>query len=492
MIIDTNEKAPARRGRKPGKAPSAPTQPLQSGGPASISPFNPQGIIEQPSFVLKRPEASEEIDFMVRAHSIAQDCWIAEPAWKAKGRNHHSHDEMPGRHSKVFKTLSEAVDDACSRGIRQIKNALGANQDDFKWQKRLNALCAWASTSIREARSQDQALPLKGCTVIDLACGGFGGFGMALTSLGATVTLACDIDRKARAVYAANVAPLKMHDDLQTLKGTGLECDILTLGLMCQPFSRAGVQLGRNHMVHRRSIEECMRLLKEVQAKVVVLGFVRNLLKANGGQDAKRLHETLEQAGYFVQQKVLNTKGFGLPQDRERVFWVAIKPGTGTSDGSSYTFPVEKAWSAIVQDIMDQHIPAKLSGARITDRQEEPSSNRGNLVQVGLIDGRDAQGYRVYSTKGLGATLTATGGGHGQTSIYAVEGGARPLTPREACRMQGLPEWAIHARHKTVAYRHIGNGVAIPLVRELMLPLARILKGASTPVGTALAEGGAA
>ena len=83
-------------------------------------------------------------------------------------------------------------------------------------------------------------------------------------------------------------------------------------------------------------------------------------------------------------------------------------------------------------------------------------------------------------------------GGRGQTSVYAVNGKARALTPREAGRMQGLPDWAVHHAVKTHACKHAGNAVAIPLVRELVRPLSRALGTTRVSVGTAHMEGGAA
>jgi DNA (cytosine-5)-methyltransferase 1 len=261
---------------------------------------------------------------------------------------------------------------------------------------------------------------------------------------------------------------------------------------MCQAFSKAGKGLGMQDPKLAKAYEHSMRLLAEIDAKVIIIECVRQLLTAHGGRDSQVVRDTLLMAGYRVQHKTMNAKGFGLPQSRERVFLVATRIGVPTDGLMGYMFPQEQAPSAVVGDIMDGHINADVEAVRIHVRKMEPVTKQAGLVEVGRIDGRNSQGYRVYSPMGLGATLTAMSGGRGQTSVYAVNGKARALTPREAGRMQGLPEWAVHHAVKTHACKHAGNAVAIPLVRELVRPLSRDLGTTRVSAGTAHMEGGAA
>lgn len=459
----------------------------------TVSPFNERGVVASPSFQLVRPKGhSDQIEFSVKAHAIGDGCWIAEPSWHCNTGHTPGHCQQPSRQSQTFKSRSEAVDDAISRGMRQISGELGSLMDATDWQKRTKSLREWSVIALAQVRANDETLPLRDVQVIDLACGGLGGFGMGLSSLGAKVKLACDIDANARAIYQHNVQPMQMHDDICTLNGKGLQCDVLTMGLMCQAFSKAGNGLGMQDPKLANAYEHSMRLLSEIDAKVIIIECVRQLLTANDGRDAQVIRDTLLMAGYRVQHRTMNTKGFGLPQNRERVFLVATRIGLPTDEIMGYMFPREQAPSAVVADIMDHHINADVEGARIEVRKNEPTSKQSCLVEVGRIDGRNSQGYRVYSILGLGATLTAMSGGRGQTSVYAVNGKARALTPREAGRMQGLPEWAIHHPTKTQACKHAGNAVAIPLVRELVRPLAHTLGTARVSAFTTAMQGGAA
>lgn len=460
---------------------------------ATVSPFNERGVVASPSFSLVRPNGpADQFEFSIKAHALGDECWIAEPSWHCNAGHTPGHSQQPSRQSATFKSRSESVDDAISRGMRQISGELGHLVDSPDWQKRTKALRAWSVSALPQVRAHDETLPLRGVQVIDLACGGLGGFGMGLSSLGAQVKLACDIDANARSIYQQNVGPMQMHDDICTLEGQGLECDILTMGLMCQAFSKAGNGLGMQDPNLAQAYKHSMRLLGEIDAKVIIIECVRQLLTAHGGRDAQVVRDTLLTAGYRVQHRTMNTKGFGLPQSRERVFLVATRMGVPTDGLMGYMFPQEQVPSAVVGDIMDYHISADVEAARIEMRKSEPTAKQNCLVEVGRIDGRNSQGYRVYSPMGLGATLTAMSGGRGQTSVYSVNGNARALTPREAGRMQGLPEWAVHHSVKTHACKHAGNAVAIPLVRELVRPLAKTLGTSRVSACTAAMEGGAA
>ena len=132
-------------------------------------------------------------------------------------------------------------------------------------------------------------------------------------------------------------------------------------------------------------------------------------------------------------------------------------------------FPEERPATATVADIMDAGVPATIADSEIEFRTGTRRGRASDLPQVGSVGGRNSQGYRVYDpARGVGPTMTASGGGRARFSgAYRVEGGARALTPREACRMQGIPEWAAHHPTHKRAMQHAGNAVAVPVVREL-------------------------
>lgn len=446
------------------------------------SPFNASGVVDVPEFVLVRPNgAKEEIKVTVRAHRLGKCQWIAETSWGSLCGHLPFDGKYPNRRSKVFENRSEAVEHALNLALRQIKDQLGKLADTKEWRGKVKKVVAWVADAIVQTRLHDETLPLRGCTVIDLCAGGFGGFGMALSSLGANVMLACEIDPEARSVYQKNVNPRQMHIDLCTLDGTKLVCDILTLGLLCQAFSKAGKRKGFADPVLAEAYRHSKRLLREIMAKVVIIECAREFLTQDGGKDADDVRELLMQSGYRVQNRVLNASGFGVAQSRERSFIVGVRLDIATDDILGYVFPTEQEPTAVVEDILEANVPHTIADDQFVMHSELPTERCTTLAEVGLMktvgtqEVLDAQGYRLYSPKGLGCTLLSTAGGRASgTGVYLVDGHARGLTLREASRMQGMPEWASHHAMPTHALKHAGNAVAVPLARELGRQLGQI------------------
>ena len=440
-------------------------------------PFNARGVVECPSFTLARPAVAKSgVEFTVHAHAVEDGRWIAEAIWLCRDGSIPVDGTPLHKGSRRFETRSEAVDDAMSRALRQVRSQTHRKSFDDAWLDAIESLRSWMADAIHQVRAEDETLPLRGVKVIDLFAGGLGGFGMGLASLGATVSLACEIDDQAMSIYKANVRPTSTHADICELDGSKLKADVVTMGLICQAFSKAGKGLGfadpRLASVYRHAL----RVVSEIDAKVVVIECARQLLTNGGGKDADELLATLMRAGYRVQHRALNAAGFGLPQSRERSFIVATRIGLASHGLLGFLFPEEGEPSAVVADVMDERLAASIPSAEIVMRRSEPSARSISLAQIGHISGRASQGYRVYSSNGVGPALTASGGGRARYSgAYAVEGGARTLSPREAMRMQGMPEWTMHHSVHLHAMRHAGNAVAVPVTRELGRALGALL-----------------
>jgi hypothetical protein len=95
-------------------------------GAATVSPFNERGVVASPSFSLVRPNGpADQFEFSVKAHALGEECWIAEPSWHCNAGHTPGHSQQPSRQSTTFKSRSEAVEDAISRGMRQVVGELG-------------------------------------------------------------------------------------------------------------------------------------------------------------------------------------------------------------------------------------------------------------------------------------------------------------------------------------------------------------------------------
>lgn len=175
--------------------------------------------------------------------------------------------------------------------------------------------------------------------------------------------------------------------DIRRVTGGGMPyADCWCAGFPCQDLSVAGRQAGITEGNRSSLFFEIMRLLKETEKenrpRYIFLENVKNLLSINQGWDFAQVLNQLDENGYDAEWQVLNSKDFGVPQNRERVFIVGHLRGAG----GSKIFPVNG-----------------------TDTEN----------RVGLIDHRNGfnRNMQVYDCEGITETLdTSQGGGRG---VYA-------------------------------------------------------------------------
>ena len=451
---------------------------------AIASPFNDHGTVPHPAKTYARPQSEGSlIDAEIYAHPV-EGKWFATSYWTVTGSVLLGDGLLPHRLFQQFDTETEAVEAAGQRLINQTQNALGELASQPDWANQLDSLRQFVAKTVKDVRAKDTSLPLRGTTVIDL-CAGVGAMAMGFTSHGAEVTLACEIDKHAQAVYQKNLNPARMHGDVCTLDGRKLVCDILTIGMVCTAFSKAGKQLGFEDPTLVLVYQSLLRLMTEIHAKVVIIECAPELLTQGGGSAADTVHKTLMRAGYRVQHRTLDAVGFGVPQFRNRSFIVATRVGLPVDDVLGYVFPKAKTPTARVKDIIEPNVPGHIGAEEIVFKAPSKAAIKkrgtevaaGRRMTVGYIGGSKSQGYRVMSIDGIGATMTATGGGRAPcTGAYLINGKARGLTPREACRMQGFPEWFEHDKSPRQALKQAGNAVAVPLIRELAHQLVGLLR----------------
>ena len=172
---------------------------------------------------------------------------------------------------------------------------------------------------------------------------GIGGFRLGMESAGHECVGFCEIDKFARASYKAihnTEGEIELHDITrvtdESIRGFG-SVDVICGGFPCQAFSIAG---------HRRGFEdtrgtlffEICRFASILRPKYLFLENVRGLLNHDGGATFETIIRTLDGLGYDVEWQVLNSKNFGVPQNRERVFIIGHLRGQRTRN----VFPIER------------------------------------------------------------------------------------------------------------------------------------------------------
>ena len=159
-------------------------------------------------------------------------------------------------------------------------------------------------------------------TFIDLFCG-IGGFHQALKKLGAKCILACDIDKDCREVYLTNYG-IKPVEDVKKINPTQLpDFDILTAGFPCQAFSNGGK---KKCFEDSRGLlfDEIIRIAKEKKPKFMFLENVKHILKVSDGEVIDYIKGKIDAIGYNLTLFQLSPHNYGIPQQRERVYFVCV------------------------------------------------------------------------------------------------------------------------------------------------------------------------
>lgn len=289
-----------------------------------------------------------------------------------------------------------------------------------------------------------------------------------MKSAGHTCVFSSDLDKDARETYLNNFGN-SPHGDITKINSEIIpDHNIMCGGFPCQPFSISGNQYGfadaRGTLLY-----EILRIAKVHSPKVLFLENVKNYLTHSSGKTLSTTIELLGSAGYDVFYKVLNASEFGIPQKRERLYFVCFRQDLRVSH---FSFPSASNENVSVEDILMpsgdpilDDLIIQRNDLRLVDHLDLPRQNRP--LRIGTV-GKGGQGERVYSPRGHAITLSAFGGGIGaKTGMYLIDGKIRRLHPRECARLMGFPEdFKLHSR-RNVCYKQFGNSVVIPVVSKI-------------------------
>jgi DNA (cytosine-5)-methyltransferase 1 len=307
---------------------------------------------------------------------------------------------------------------------------------------------------------------------------GIGAIGLAFKKAGFEIVWANENDKNACRTYKANFKNTLYEQDIKTLDPEKLaEIDILTAGFPCQAFSIAGYRKGfadeRGNLFF-----DILRFAKVLLPKVIFLENVKNLLSHDSGNTFKIIKEHLEELGYFVAYKVLNTCLYSnLPQNRERIYIVCFRDETKKNIFERSGWPAQSdsskrlAFEEIVENYADE--------IHYFDK-----SKYYYEIAIKEVDDQKAfyQWRRTHCRKnknGLCPALTANmgGGGHNVPLIMDKKG-LRRLTPEECLRLQGINPQEFAFAEKTAfgaKYKQIGNSVSVPVVKSIAENILKIL-----------------
>jgi len=323
-----------------------------------------------------------------------------------------------------------------------------------------------------------------------------------------------EIDKYSIQTYEKNFKGHKNYGNAKNIEPNKLpDFDMLCGGFPCQAFSIAGKRRGFED-TRGTLFFDIARILKVKRPKIVFLENVKGLLNHNKGETFSLIIQTLEELGYETQWMVLNSKFFGVPQNRERVFIIGNIRGTsrpkilpigevnakdiitnrviGEVKVRKYPVNVPKLKQVLranrksisqISEELDvkkttvEHWFRKDSCFSIPDAEVwfklkellgiTTDEFDQSITEFEIRDNKYDQGNRVYSEDGISPTITTLTGGHQHVPIetkYQI----RRLTPIECERLQGFPDNWTKGVSDTQRYKQLGNAVTVNVIEAII------------------------
>ena len=305
---------------------------------------------------------------------------------------------------------------------------------------------------------------------IDLFCG-LGAFHTAFTrqdKFNFKCVFASDIDTDVRKIYEENYG-LKPEGDINNINIDLIpDFDILCAGFPCQPFSIAGNRQGFDDDTRGNLFYKILEIVDKKNPETLILENVKNLHSIHSGNTFNIIKNELEERDYKVSYKVIDSRYYGSPQSRQRIYIICTK-------NTEYKFREVKNEIVPVSSILDNNI-TKFFDYEKKYKLEKCSGN--SMMLYKLINKKTGkggrQGERVYNIEKCGPTICASSGGPGaKTGLYYINGKIRTLSVSETLKMFGFnSEYKYETlKNKQKMLYYLGNSIVVNVLEELIKDL---------------------
>lgn len=333
-------------------------------------------------------------------------------------------------------------------------------------------LCGYALLSCKIIYSYDNIIEktkrgsMSKLRTIDLFAG-IGGIRLGFESTGAFETVwANDFEPKCKLTYDLNFkeTPLTVADITKVDAKDIPDCDFIVGGFPCQAFSVAGYREGFKDKKGRGNLFfDVARIIEAKQPVGFMLENVKNLKNHDGGNTFKTIEKTLNELGYQIKYKVLNSMEYGnVPQNRERIYIVGFKDPNILA---KFEFPEPIKLTKDINSVLSKEVDEKYyyEGKPLYDRIKDDIKEENIAYQW-------RRQYVRTNKKGVFPTLTANMGMGGHNVPIIVDGkGIRKITPEECIRVQGFPKGYKLPKNITdsALYKQAGNSVSVPVIARI-------------------------
>lgn len=263
--------------------------------------------------------------------------------------------------------------------------------------------------------------------------------------------------------------------------------DICLAGFPCQAFSMAGRRQGFEDnykgMCRGTLFLDVARICEYHKPKVIFCENVKGLVIHDKGRTFNIITKTFENLGYRVFYKVLNSRDYGVPQNRERIYIVAFRNDISPK---KFEFPQPTDTSKRLCDIREKrNVPSKyyLSDTywKTLIRHKERHAAKGNGFGYQIRKWNDVAGAIVCGGMGRERNLVIDKPRKKLIPTTHIRGeinkeGVRKMTPREWARLQGFPDNFILPVADVHLYKQFGNSVTVNVIEAIALAIKKVLQ----------------
>jgi DNA (cytosine-5)-methyltransferase 1 len=339
------------------------------------------------------------------------------------------------------------------------------------------------------------------------------------------IIFANDIDPFVKDTYFANykIAEKDWHNDVTKFSAKKYKgkLDILVGGSPCQAFSMVGKRKGLDD-IRGTLFYDFARIVQETQPKVFIYENVKGLINHDGGNTWKVVQKVFGELGYKIQSDILNSKDFGIPQHRERIFCIGFK-----NRDVEFSFPqkikLERTMQDFLEDYTDSKYYLKEKGIKFVTSSKNKNKRytqingdimlcqkanqqfnwHGDFVFESALDGSDFDEFvfdvskveeKYYLSEKVKEYVLAGGTKNFKTStrtdlpvarpllqtmhkmhragvdnyVTHNKGRIRKLTPRECLRLMGFTDDFKIAVSDTQMYRQAGNSIVVDVLIAIL------------------------
>lgn len=287
-------------------------------------------------------------------------------------------------------------------------------------------------------------------------------------------------DKWAAGTYADNFpTPSEIAGDITKIDAADIPAfDVCLAGFPCQAFSFAGQKKGFADDYKGQSrgtlFAEVVRICDYHKPKVILCENVKGLVRHDKGKTFEVIKGAFKEIGYKVYTQVLNSKDYGVPQNRERIYIVCFRDDIAPDE---FEFPSPTPNDLTIADILeDAPIPSKyyLSERYLEVLREHKARHQAAGHGFGYIV-RDLDGISgaiVCGGMGREGNLIKDSRPHSMTPTTNISGeinkeDIRKMTPREWARLQGFPDSFVLNQANTHLYKQFGNSVSVPVIQAI-------------------------